>query len=71
MHRLAQSLSLMVSDLIGSECATESGGVPVQRNHCSLEIFMEVLTTHQLIMPTRYREYSILPKLRKSQVKLK
>lgn len=27
-----------------------------KKNHYSIEIFMEVLTTYQLIMPVRYKE---------------
>lgn len=61
----------MVSDVIGGEFAELSAYISVKKNHYSIEIFMEVLTTYQLIMPTRYREYSILHKLRKSQVKEK
>lgn len=32
-----------------------------EKNHYSIEIFMEVLTTYQLIMPVRYKERIFYP----------
>ena len=32
-----------------------------EKNHYSIEIFMEVLTTYQLIMPARYKERIFYP----------
>lgn len=65
----------MVSDVRGRECAELSAYISVKKkkkkNHYSRGMFREVLTTYQLIMPTRHREYSILQKLRKSHVKAK
>lgn len=45
----------MVSDVRGGECAELSAYISEKKNHYSRGMFREVLTTYQLIMPTRHR----------------
>lgn len=52
----------MVSDLIGGGNVLNCHSIHFnEKNHYSIEIFMEVLTTYQLIMPARYRKRIFYP----------